>query len=103
MIKNTKYILSLYNKEYKVHIKKGFYTSNGNLAIQLLEIYTDISFATLTVNLEEKLPHDLAYLDTNNCPWAVDFVRDNNLGQFTGIYGQSGFCRYPLYRFYEEE
>ena len=84
-------IVKARNKEYKVHIVTGEYTTTGNLAIQLLEDNTNELFAILTVNLDKKLPKGYAYLDTNNCPWAVDFVEDNNLGQFTGICGQSGF------------
>ena len=94
-------ILNLCDKEYNLHIKKNIYTNNGNLAIQLLEDNTDEPFAMLTVNLD-KLPYGYAYLDTNNCPWAERFVDDNHLGEYTGFYAQSGFCEYPLYRFYEE-
>ena len=94
-------ILTIWNKVYNLHIKRFTYTNNGNLAICLLED-DRAPFATLTVNLEEKLPHGYAYVDTNNCPWAVDFIDDNNLGEFVGAYGQSGFCTYPLYKFNEE-
>lgn len=94
-------ILTIWNKDFNLHIKRFTYTNNGNLAICLLED-DRAPFATLTVNFE-KLPHGYAYLDNNNCPWAVDFVEDNNLGEFTGIIKHSGFCNYPLYKFYEEE
>ena len=40
-----------------------------------------------------------AYVDTNNCPWAEDFIEKNGLGKFLGIYGNSGYCTYPLYEF----
>ena len=40
-----------------------------------------------------------AFVDTNNCPWAEEFIQENGLGEFTGIYGNSGFCTYPLYEF----
>lgn len=95
-------IVRAWNKEYKVHIKKSTYANNSNLAIQLLEDDTDEPFAILTVNLGKTLP-GYAYLDVNNCPWAIDFVEDNNLGEYTGYCRQSGFCEYPLYRFYEVE
>ena len=39
------------------------------------------------------------YVDINNCPWATKFIKDNELGEFTGKYGKSGFCVYPLYKF----
>lgn len=94
-------IVKAWDKEYKVHIKKSIYTNNGNLAIQLIED-DGAPFAMLTVNID-KLPHGYGYLDTNNCPWAVDFVKDNNLGEFAGAHTVSGFYAYPLFRFFEEE
>ena len=93
-------IVKAWNKEYNVHIKKSTYASNNNLAIQLVED-DGAPFAMLPVNID-KLPCGYAYLDTNNCPWAVDFVKDNNLGEFAGSHTVSGFYAYPLFRFYEE-
>ena len=81
---------------YKVTMEKSSYHNNGNLAIRLY--CSEGPFATLTVNLE-KLPKGYAYVDTNNCPWAESFISENNLGRFTGEYGFSGFCSYPLYNF----
>lgn len=93
-------IVKAWNDEYKVDIKKSAYANNDNLAIELIE--DDGSpFAMLTVNIH-KLPYGYAYLDTNNCPWVVDFVEGNNLGEFAGTYGVSGFCVYPLFKFNEE-
>ena len=40
------------------------------------------------------------YVDTNNMPSAEKFIRENNLGEFTGEVEYSGFCEYPLYKFY---
>ena len=41
---------------------------------------------------------NMAYIDTNNCPWAEDFLIDNDFGIPTGEYKASGFCVYPLYQ-----
>lgn len=35
-------------------------------------------------------------LDTNNCPWAVEFVESNDLGENTGRTVRSGYCTYPV-------
>ena len=40
----------------------------------------------------------MAYIDTNNCPWAENFLVDNDFGLPTGEYKVSGFCIYPLYQ-----
>lgn len=85
-----------------IEMEKTEYRNNGNLAIQLYS-EKEGPFATLTVNLNEKLPKGYAYVDTNNCPWAREFIAENHLGVFTGEYGFSGFCSYPLYRFTEKK
>ena len=43
---------------------------------------------------------EYAYVDTNNMPNAEDFINENKLGEFAGEYKNSGFCWYPLYKFY---
>lgn len=37
------------------------------------------------------------YVDTNNCPYAEEFLTKNNIAVNTGLSRSSGFCRYPLY------
>ena len=83
---------------YEVYTRKTTYQNNGNLAI-LLVCDTGEPFGNLTVNLGEKLPDDMAYVDTNNLPNAEEFIRENNLGEPVGHLRQSGFCTYPLYKF----
>lgn len=90
--------ISCYGETYDVTMKKDRYSNNGNLAIKLT-CEDGEPFATLTVNLNTKLDEDLAYVDTNNVPNAEQFIKENDLGEFTGVYGFSGFCQYPLYRF----
>ena len=83
---------------YDVQIKTVTYGMNGNLAVRLVE-KDGAPFATLTVNLGEKLPSTYAYVDTNNCPWAEEFIKQYNLGEPTGLGKRSGYCLYPLYQF----
>lgn len=83
---------------YEVNLHKTSYRNNGNLAITL-DSPTEGPFATLTVNLNEKLPSNMAYVDVNNCPWAPKFIAEYELGKPTGSYRPSGFCVYPLYEF----
>lgn len=90
--------VTCWGKTYDVTIQESKYVNNGNFALSLL--CDDGPFAVITVNLNETLPEKFAYVDTNNCPWAEEFIKENNLGKFLGVHGYSGYCSYPLYRFY---
>ena len=71
--------------------------SNNNTALEL--VWEDgIPLAIITVNLGDLLEKNMAYIDTNNCSWAEDFLVDNDFGIPTGEYKASGFCVYPLYQ-----
>lgn len=92
-----------YYKEYEVKVNKAKYP-NGNLAI-VLDCYDEEygfweRYGNLTTNLDKKLPPNQAYVDTNNMPNAEAFIAENHLGEPTDEYGISGFCFYPLYKFY---
>ena len=68
-------------------------------------------FAVITVNLVSSPYGDVqyqdeshAYIDTNNCPWAEEFLQENGIAKPDprDIYGMSGYCAYPLYEFNPE-
>lgn len=42
-----------------------------------------------------------AYIDTNNCPFALELLK-YGFAQDTGLTKKSGFCTYPLWVFNEE-
>ena len=86
--------------KYNVVLKRSSYRNNGVLAV-LMETDDGEPFATLTVNIEgwDSLPHDMSFVDTNNCDWAVKFLKDNKIAESMGVYASSGFCSYPLYKF----
>ena len=65
-------------------------------------------FAVITVNLANSPYGDVkyqdeshAYINTNSCPWAEDFLQENGIAKPDprDIYGMSGYCTYPLYEF----
>ena len=88
------------DKTYNVRIERMVY-ANGNLALELITDEEE-AFATLTVNLVESnmwADGKTAFVDTNNCPFAEDFIAENGLGYYMGYTARSGFCTYPLYRF----
>lgn len=91
-------LINQYGHTYDVTIRKTKYQYNGNLAI-VLWCKDGEPYGNLTTNLDEKLPPDMAYVDTNNMPDAERFIKENDLGEDTGIIAKSGYCSYPLYKF----
>ena len=60
----------------------------------------DGPIATITVCLDDsRLEPNQSYVDTNNCPWAPEWIEENGLGRNTGKRARSGYCTYPLYEF----
>ena len=66
-----------------------------------IEVCTrEVPIADLTVCLDFPfLEPGESYVDTDNCPWAIDFIKEYSLGEPTGRIGRSGFCTYPAVRF----
>ena len=87
--------------EWKVKLQITRYYNNGNLAIILTanSETKDELFACITVNLDDILMPNQAYLDINNCVGIERFVLDNKLGKPAGRKMTSGFVTYPLYEF----
>lgn len=84
---------------FNVEAFRASYHNNGTLAVSLKTTDGE-PFCTLTVNLVDGIASDeYQYVDTNNCPWALDFIESNGLGVSTGITTSSGFWQYPLVRF----
>lgn len=74
------------------------YTIDDSLA---LEIWNDEDgpIARLTTWVGATSSENAAYVDTNNCPWAEDFIEKMGIGKPTGNFARSGFCIYPEYEF----
>ena len=87
------YKINSWGQEYEVYLKKNSYRDNGSLAIQIFDASDGCPFAVLTVNLEEtpwcythvKDKESVAFVDTNNNPWAEEFIKN-----------ESGLCNYYL-------
>lgn len=90
-----------------VTVRYTKYSSNNTLAVQLIHTKEPWSVhATITVNLDgnpfgmdSRQDGRFAYVDTNNCPWAEQFLEENKIARRTGIFAPSGYCVYPLYEF----
>ena len=96
------YSLKAYGKTWKLAPFKTAYQADNTLAILLEDANTGEQFAVLTVHLNESccLDESEAFVDTNNCSWAEDFITKNHLGEkLDWIIGCSGWCSYPAYSF----
>lgn len=105
MDENKVFELEFYGELYEVALVAEKYSSNGTLAVEMMCI-DGCPFARLTVNIEASnfsAGEDAQFIDTNNCPWAEEFLQKNGIASPTGIYGRSGFCSYPLYKFNMEK
>ena len=82
-----------------VYLQVGKYQADDSMANQAWN-QQEGPIATLTVCLSDRsLEEGEAYIDTNNCPWAVDFIEQEKLGKRTGRTGRSGYCTYPVVKF----
>ena len=87
------------NKRVSIKPYRSYYTDNNNTAIILIcdeGEYKGETYSTLSVNIRP-LPENRIAVDTNNCPNAEKFIKENNLGKPVGITLKSGFCAYPIY------
>lgn len=95
-------ITNIFGEVIKVSLRAGCYEYNKNFALFLIE-EDGTPYANLTTNLDYNASKYCAFLDTNNLRNAEEFVINNQLGEFTGLRMRSGYCVYPLYRFYPEK
>lgn len=87
--------------EYEVTLHKTSYLYGGGLSI--IMNCEEGPYASLTVNIPGvTLDENEVVIDINNLPEAEDFIRNNNLGRFTGRYVVSGYCEYPIYKMNED-
>lgn len=74
----------------------GKYQADNSTAIEIWNRY-DGEIARITVCIPgSNLAEDETVLDTNNCPWVVDFIKKYGLGEETGRTVRSGYCEYPV-------
>ena len=103
------YEIKFYGKKYHIILQKDAYVNNGTLAVSMLECTPKGKvkdyFGTLTVNLVNQEPSnkDEQYIDTNNNGnEIIQWLKDNKIAEEVGIYGYSGYCGYPLFKFTKE-
>ena len=80
-------------------LQVGRYQADDSLSVQLFSL-TEGPIATLTVCLcDMSLRENESYVDTNNCPWVIDFLEGKGLAKSTGRIRLSGYCVYPAMEF----
>lgn len=84
-------------------LEVGRYQADNSLAV-LLFSKSEGPVATLTVCLcDPHLRENESYVDTNNCPWVVDFLEAKRLAKLSDKVRLSGYYVYPLMEFDEEK
>jgi len=86
-----------------IYLETSKYAVDNTLAVVMI-CENGTAFGTLTVNIQEDLRDNCAFVDYNNMGEdIVDWIQENNLGTYTGRIGFSGFCAYPEVKFDLEE
>ena len=92
-----------YRTYENVFLRVERYMADSSLCILLYNRDYAV-IAKLTTCLDDKnLKDNESYIDTNNCPWAIDFIREYKLGELTGKKRVSGYCTYPVVKFDMDE
>ena len=85
------------------HLTVDYFLADSSLALDVVTKNGE-AVARITTCLNRMIAvEDEGYVDTNNCPWAEEFIKKYKLGSPTGKYKSSGFCIYPLYKFDMDE
>ena len=97
-------VTTTYNTYKKCKLYTDSYYADNSLFIGIMtedEGYPE-PLADITVCIPDSiysLKENEAYVDTNNCPWVLDFIRQYELGTELGITCNSGYCFYPVIKF----
>lgn len=72
------------------------YQADNSRAIEIWN-NEDGPIARITVCIAGSgLAEDETVIDTNNCPWAMELIKQHGFGQATGRMVRSGYCTYPV-------
>lgn len=101
------YELTMYGETYKIALMKGTYSSNETLAVEMVvvndkgEMVEPWNMLTVNIDSSNVLANDKrAFIDTNNNgEEIIQWLEENKIATSKGVYGQSGWCSYPLYEF----
>ena len=84
-----------YSTYYDCYFQIAKYAANEETAIRIAN--GSAAIATITVCIPDVgLSKDMTILDTNNCPWVLDFMEKNGFASDTELRAESGYCKYPI-------
>ena len=84
-------------KDYKLRV--GKYVEDNSVAVEIYNRWDGPIARVTTCLCDHSLAEDEAYVDTNNCPWAVALLEENGFAERTGRTRRSGYCEYPAMKF----
>ena len=88
-----------YSKYQDCKLRIGRYVEDNSLAVEIWSRF-DGAIAEVTICLcDHSLAEDEAYIDINNCPWAVELLEENGFAERVGRTRISGYCEYPAMKF----
>ena len=79
-------------------LRVGQYQMDGSIAVEIFSRREGP-----VARIDSSLAENEAYVDTNNCPWVVDFLEAKGLAKSTGRTRRSGYCIYPSMKFDREK
>ena len=86
--------------EYKdCKLRVGKYVEDNSVAVEIYNRWDGPIARVTTCLCDHSLAEDEAYVDTNNCPWAVELLEENGFAERTGRTRRSGYCEYPAMKF----
>lgn len=85
-------------EEIVVEFRKNENT-HGSVAVEIYNRWDGPIARVTTCLCDRSLAEDEAYVDTNNCPWAVELLEENGFAERTGRTRRSGYCEYPAMKF----
>ena len=81
---------------HNCYFQIGKYRVNNKTALRIVNNMGAI--AEITVCIPGFSDKGTTILDTNNCPWALNFMTDNGFATKTRVNVQSGYFVYPVVR-----
>lgn len=76
--------------EYKdCKLRVGKYVEDNSIAVEIYNRWDGPIARVTTCLCDHSLAEDEAYVDTNNCPWAVVFWKKTDLRREPGVLGEA--------------
>lgn len=88
-----------YSKYKDCKLRVGKYVEDNSIAVEIYNRWDGPIARVTTCLCDRSLAEDEAYVDTDNCPWAVELLEENGFAERTGRTRRSGYCEYPAMKF----